>query len=120
MTFFCLLHLYTNFTETNLHSGNICTLELFPYHSINFGLNQQIINDCSSINQIREFVNQLLNGQRDILIECLRQPENWNLNGVNDDRLHILPPRLRQSASFKTTGELGTRIYNKLIQIAYE
>jgi hypothetical protein len=103
-----------------LISRNICTLELFPYHSINFGLNQQIINGCSSINRIRHFVNQLLDGQRDILIECLRQPENWNLNGRNDDRLHILPSQQRQSASFKTTGELGIRIYNKLIQIANE
>lgn len=103
-----------------LISGNICTLELFPYHSVNFRLNQQIINNCPSINQIRQFVQELLNNQRDILIECLRQPENWNLNGVNDERLNILPSRQRQSASLRTTGELGTRIYNKLIQIANE
>lgn len=112
---------YTYEDSIRLISKNICTLELFPYHSINFGLSNQIINNCSSVHRIRGLVNQLLNGQRDILIECLRQPENWNLNGVNDNRLHILPSRLRQSASFKTTtGELGKRIYNKLIQIANE
>ncbi|MGI6311486.1 MAG: hypothetical protein ACOXZU_08135 [Bacteroidales bacterium] len=111
---------YSYRDSIRLISRNICTLELFPYHSINFGLNQQIINDCSSINQIRRFVNQLLNGQRDILIECLRQPGNWGLNEIVDDRLHILPPQLRQSISFNPANGLGARIFNKLVEIANE
>jgi len=98
-------------------SQNICALELFPYHSINFQINQNIINECPSINMIRGFVNNLLENRENILIECLRQPENWNLNGINDERLHILPPALRQNVSFRTYSELGQRIYQKLVEI---
>ncbi|MEN7547845.1 hypothetical protein AAG747_07990 [Rapidithrix thailandica] len=103
----------------SLISRNICILELFPYHSINFKLSQRVINNCPSVKRIRQFVDSIINNnERDILIACLRQPNNWGINENNNDHLYILPPHQRQSASLKTSGTLGSMILNRLIEIS--
>jgi len=98
-----------------LLAQNVCTLELFPYHSINFKLSKSVINSCPSIIKMRDFVKTLSHSNRDLYIFCLRQPTNWNLEEKNNnDNFIILPPKQRQAASLTTKTNAGQKIFDIL------
>ena len=91
-------------------SKNVCSLELFPYHSKNLKINN-IVLKCPSVCRIRAIIDELMR-RKNTLIVCLRQPENWGVN--NNKQIYTLLPRERQSASLKTDTEQGKKILNKL------
>jgi len=97
---------------------NICVLELFPYHSKNFNISNKIIRDLESTKRIKKFVSNLLSSNRDVIIECLRRPDDWGLkNNESNEKLNILLPKQRQSASLNVEKEVGERVYNKLCEL---
>lgn len=101
-----------------LVAKNICVLELFPYHSKNFNISNKIIRDLESTKKIKKFVSDLLKSNRNIIIECLRRPENWGVNKCeSNEKLNILLSEQRQSASLNVEKEVGERVYNKLCEL---
>jgi hypothetical protein len=102
-------------TCIKLISQKVCTLELFPYHSRNFGLSQKIINQCPSVLKIKEFLKDKYSKNSDLLVACLRNPESWGLLD-NYKNIHILLPEQRQSASIKIERQIGRSIFDKIIE----
>lgn len=97
-----------------LISKKVCTLELFPYHSKNFGISLKIINHCPSVLKIKEFLKDDCSNSGKLIL-CLRNPESWGLLNSNDN-IRILLPEQRQSASIKINRQEGKLIYDKIIE----
>jgi len=119
-----------------LISRNICSLELFPYHSKNFKIGKKTLGNLESVKRIKGFLKiKIENNKHGVILSCLRRPKDWDIpstagkelkdqNSIDlphrSSRVYILPSTKRQSASLKTDGELGGMIFNRLKEIFQE
>ena len=62
---------------------SVATLQLVPYHSASFGLNDSIINDLESVGLARAFLRDILMPREDVLLVSVRKRERWNLPNLD-------------------------------------
>jgi len=98
-----------------LISQKTCVLELFPYHSRNFGISQRVLNNLPSVRNIKDSLARLINERPEVLIICMRKPESWGIMTLAEN-VFILPSESRQNASLSIKSEAGKLIYDKLIK----